>query len=68
MNKKTVPGLISFGIVCYRNWEYLTETIDSVLAQDYPAIQLIISDDGSKGFPLEQFRDYIEKNKIDMIY
>lgn len=58
-----VPGMFSFGIVCYRNWEYLTQTIDSVLMQDYSPIQLIVSDDGSGNFPVEEFKNYIETHK-----
>ena len=57
--------LFSIGIVCYRNWEYLNDAIDSVLSQDYPRIQLIISDDGSDGFPIDSFRDYIESHRRD---
>lgn len=65
--KKSVPGMFSFGIVCYRNWEYLTQTIDSVLMQDYCCIQLIVSDDGSGNFPVEEFRKYIESKKRDNV-
>lgn len=61
------PGLFTFGIVCYRNWEYLKETIDSVLEQDYHAIQLIVSDDGSGNFPIQEFEEYIETHKRDNI-
>lgn len=63
--KPRVPDLFSFGIVCYRNWEYMKETIDSVLMQDYEKIQLIVSDDGSDNFPMAEFEEYIEKNKRD---
>ena len=65
--KKFVPGLFTFSIVCYRNWEYLTQTIDSVLMQDYNPIQLIVSDDGSGNFPIDDFVEYIEKNKRDNV-
>lgn len=62
-----IPGMFSFGIVCYRNWEYLTQTIDSVLMQDYGAIQLIVSDDGSGNFPIRDFEEYIQTHKRDNI-
>lgn len=65
--KMELSGAISIGIVCYRNWKYLYQTIDSVLAQDYSRIQLIVSDDGSDGFPMEEIKGYIEKNKKDNI-
>ena len=63
--KRCLPGVFSFGIVCYRNWEYMKETIKSVLTQDYPRIQLIVSDDGSDNFCIEEFEQYIEDHKSD---
>lgn len=50
-------------ILCYRHFEYLPSAIDSVLAQDYPNIELIISDDGSPNFPKEELDDYISARK-----
>lgn len=50
-------------ILCYRHFEYLPTAIDSVLAQDYPNIELIISDDGSPNFPKEELDDYISARK-----
>lgn len=64
-SKKYTPEVFSFGIVCYRNWEFMKETIDSVLMQDYSQIQLIVSDDGSDNFPVEEFEQYIESHKQD---
>lgn len=56
-------GVFSIGIVCYRNWCFLKEAIDSVLEQDYGQIQLIVSDDCSKGFPIQMFEEYIKANR-----
>ncbi len=58
-------GVFSIGVVCYRNWEYMVETIDSILNQDYERIQLVVSDDGSDGFPEDYFRHYILENRKD---
>ena len=39
--------LISFIIPCYRRFDGVYDTLESVFMQDYPAIEIIISDDGS---------------------
>lgn len=51
--------LISVIIPCY-NGAYLYESIDSVLMQDYPAIQLIIADDGSEKDPCGEAQAYVQ--------
>lgn len=55
--------LFTVVILCYRNFEYLRQAIDSVLCQDYPQIELIVSDDCSQGFPQKELQEYIEKRK-----
>ncbi len=42
-----VPGLISIPMCVYNGETYLAEAIDSVLAQTYPKIEVILVDDGS---------------------
>lgn len=44
------PDLFSVIILAYRNEQYLRCAVDSVLAQDYPALELIVVDDGSPAF------------------
>lgn len=55
--------LFSFAIGSYNNYEYIFEAIDSVLNQTYPAIELIVSNDGSPDFKLDEVKKYIEKNR-----
>ncbi len=60
-------GLVSVIILSYKQFAYIYETIDSVLMQDYPAIEIVIADDGSPNFPQNEIVSYIEKNKRDNI-
>ncbi|QIB68172.1 glycosyltransferase [Aminipila butyrica] len=56
--------LVSALIVAYNSGDLIFETIDSVLMQDYPNIELIISDDASKkGFDKQEIEEYIKKNR-----
>ena len=60
-------GLLSSIIVTYNSGDYLFEAIDSVIEQDYPAIELIISDDGTKGFSADSIQAYIDNKKRNNI-
>ena len=66
MPDKTIP-LVSCITTTYKKFEYIYETLASVLKQDYPNIEIIIGDDGSPDFPEEDIRQYIEKNKSSNI-
>lgn len=59
--------LVSTYILCYQNFKNIYECINSVLSQDYPSIQLIISDDFSDMFPRVDIIDYINSYKRDNI-
>lgn len=56
-------GLFSVVILSYRNEAYIRCAIDSVLGQTYPAVELIVVDDGSPAFSAAGVLSYIESRK-----
>lgn len=64
---ESVKNMISIILLSYNSGDYLYEAIDSILKQDYPLIELIVSDDGSKNFEEEKLRKYIDDNARDNI-
>ena len=54
-------GLVSVVIPNYNYERYLCETIDSVLAQTYPDVEIIVVDDGSKDASKEILAGYGDK-------
>lgn len=57
--------LISVITLTYKNYDRLFQTIKSVIIQDYPNIEYIISDDGSGDFPEDEVRKFINDNTKD---
>lgn len=47
-------------LATYRQQEYIYSALDSVLMQDYGDIQLIVADDGSEYFSVEETEQYID--------
>ena len=58
----TDSPLISVIITSYNQMHYIYQTIDSALSQDYPNIELIVTDDGSDDFLVDNVKDYIMRN------
>ena len=54
--------LISIIVPAYKNYHYIYETLDSILAQDYSNIEIIITDDASNDFDKKAVEEYL-KNK-----
>lgn len=63
-----IQPLISCIVLSYRNFENILSTIQSVLDQDYPQIELGIFDDGSADFPKTEIEQYIEEHKKGNIH
>lgn len=55
--------LLSVGVISYNQHEYIFQCIDSILRQNYPAIELIIADDHSYDFDREEIEHYIEMHR-----
>lgn len=51
----------------YNQFKHLLQTIKSVLDQDYPDFEYIISDDGSEKFPQREIIEYIKTNNKNNI-
>ena len=56
-DKSDLP-LVTIVTPAYNQADYLSETIDSVLAQDYPNIEYIVIDDGSTDCTSEILKQY----------
>lgn len=61
-NVDTAP-LVSILVLCYKNTGYVRGMLKSIFVQDYPRIQLIISDDGTEDFEPDELLEYIEEEK-----
>src|SRR5688572_17065204 len=58
LNAGAAAPLVSIVVPSYNHARYLGEAIDSILAQDYPKIELIVIDDGSTDGSPEILRGY----------
>lgn len=68
-NASTVP-LVSIVICTYNQQNFIRETLDSVLAQTYPNIEIIVSDDGSSDETPNILREYASRypDKIKPVF
>lgn len=63
MEKNQNIPLVSIALATYNGEKYLQQQIDSLLAQTYQNIEIVISDDGSNDNTLKIIEDYCYKNK-----
>lgn len=56
--------LVTCIVICYKKFEYLFGAIRSVLTQNYPRIELLVSDDASPNFETyrEQITQFVQQN------
>lgn len=55
---------VSVIMPCYNNGAFVRQAVDSVLQQDYPNIELIVVDDGSKDNSLEVLASYGDRIRV----
>lgn len=55
--------LISVCVITYNSSNYILDTLESIKAQTYPKIELIISDDCSKDHTIDICQKWIQQNK-----
>lgn len=60
--------LVSVIVPVYNMEQYLGETLDSVLASDYPSFEVIVMDDGSKDASLLVAKEYARKDTRIKVY
>lgn len=65
---KLMSKLMSIGIPTYNNADYIGETIESILAQSYENLELVIVDDNSTDNTYEVISAYEEKDRRVRVY
>jgi glycosyltransferase involved in cell wall biosynthesis len=61
MKKKIEKNLVSVVIPAYNQVDFIGATLDSVLDQDYPLLEIIVTDDGSTDGTSEVISKYADK-------
>lgn len=57
------PPLVTILVLSYKNTAYVRGMLKSIFNQDYPRIQLIVSDDGTEDFVPDELLEYIDEEK-----
>ncbi|WP_285905654.1 glycosyltransferase family 2 protein [Pseudodesulfovibrio pelocollis] len=66
--QKGIPGLVSIGVPVYNGAVSIASTLDSILAQHYPKIEVLISDNASTDNTFDIVSDYAERhNNITLV-
>ncbi len=59
-------NVISFSVVCpvYNSEEFISETLESILSQTYPAVEILIIDDGSVDNTIRVVQEIEKKSEV----
>jgi hypothetical protein len=60
------PGIVSIIIPCYNSERFLTETLESALAQTYTHTEIIVIDDGSTDRTAELIHRYTDRARVEL--
>ena len=63
MKTKNATPLVSVAVMAYNSAETIIETLESVKAQTYTRLELIVGDDGSQDETVPLCREWIDSNK-----
>lgn len=66
-SNESLPPKVNVIITAYNMKDYLKETVDSVLRQDYPNLEIIVADDCSTDGTQEMMKQYDENPKVKYI-
>ena len=66
-NMEEKMPLVSVAVITYNSSKYVLETLESIKAQTYQNIELIVSDDCSTDNTIQICKEWIEKNKARFV-
>lgn len=61
MGENAPPPLVSVALITYNHAEFIEECLDSILAQSYPNIEIVVADDASGDGAKDIIRRYAEE-------